>query len=81
MLCRFGRILYGSLGVNGNNMSLDPEVNVLRVKVNGEAAEFAIRLMELVTHPVNAGDSIIFRTMPNIRRILVDTATVSFSWK
>ncbi len=57
-----GRILYGSLGINTNsNISLDRDVNIVRVEVNGEAAEFAIPCSErLVTHPVNAGYSVTF---------------------
>ncbi len=49
-----GRILYGSLGINSNSdIPLDPDVNVVRVEVNGEATELAIPLSgRLVTHPV-----------------------------
>ncbi len=74
-----GRILYGSLGINSNSdIPLDPDVNVVRVEVNGEATELAIPLSERpITHLVNAGGSITFRTMPNIRRKSINSATVS----
>ncbi len=73
-----GRLFYRYLGINSNSdISLDRDVNVVRVEVNGEATELAIPLSgRLVTHLVNAGDSITFWTMPNIHIKSINSATV-----
>lgn len=37
-----GRIIYGSLGINGDNLSIDIHVNVVRVELIETAIPFSI---------------------------------------
>ncbi len=52
-----GRMFYGSLGINGDNISQDPRAHpdVVRVEINGTAIPFTIPLSgRLATHSVNS---------------------------
>ncbi len=58
-----GRIFYGALGINADDISLHRHVNVVGVEVNGAAILFTTLLSErLAIYSVGPEDSITFNT-------------------
>ncbi len=73
-----GRIISGCLGIHVNNVSLpEPDVNVVKVVINGRPINYFISLDGIrFTYPVvNTGDSITFVSVVHILEI--NDATVS----